>query len=348
MIGWLLTSAALAGSCDPNEAVVRGLQAWLAGDPALTRAALDEAVTAFGCSPISEPQTLARYLILDGAVRSARGEREESLGSFAAARRVAPDVWLQDLGPELHAAWSSAVDPVGRGTIVVEPHPGPGLIWIDGVPSSAPEVPAGLHLVQVGQPGGPDAKFATVVWVDPDVSLLVEVVEAPPPPAPEPQPVMPLPQPEPPPKPAVRPELQLLTGASTSYGEGSSDGELREPEVKVAVPLELGVGVASEVGFVRLQLGGAMLVGGRYLALTEGGDPIARTTRLDVGGAAGLGDELRFGLAGGVQWPSRVAGRVLLGWSPTPHLMGELRIGANVTTDPGAEPAGELLIGVCL
>lgn len=354
MIWWLWATAAVAADCDPNESVVRGLQAWLAKDAPGARVALDEAVVAYGCSPIAEPQTLARYWLLDGVLLAAAGEREESTGSFAAARRVAPDVWLQQLGPEPRTAWSTAEAPPGTGTIRVDPLPPRGLLWFDGVSAESPEVPAGLHLVQVGAPDRPEAFFATVVWVDPSVSVRVEVPPVPVPAASVPVIPVPVVAPEPlatypalpEPDPAIRLEVHALTGASAALGTADAHQGDREPQFKVAVPLDLGIGVAGGLGFARLQFGGAFLVDGRYLARTADGEAIARTTRFDVGAAAGLGDSVRVGIAGGVQWPSRIAGRLLLGWSPIAPLVGELRLGANFTTAQEIEPAVELLIGV--
>jgi hypothetical protein len=118
--------------------------------------------------------------------------------------------------------------------------------------------------------------------------------------------------------------------------------------VKVVVPVELGLGVASEQAFARLQVGGGLLVDGRYLARTAEGEALSRPTRVDVGAAVGLGDEVRVGITGGARWPSRVGGGALFGWSPVPHTIGELRLGGHLTTDDRFEPAGELLVGVRL
>ncbi|MEQ1506672.1 MAG: hypothetical protein ABMB14_30875, partial [Myxococcota bacterium] len=94
-VGIGLASAASAdpGGCTPTDDLRAALQAWLEPNPAATTEALRAAAVAFGCSAPVEPQTLARYWLIEGAVAQREGDAEEAGDDFAAARRLAPEVW---------------------------------------------------------------------------------------------------------------------------------------------------------------------------------------------------------------------------------------------------------------
>ena len=360
-MAWLwatVVGAAEPQPCALNEDIRTALAAWVRKEQDACRMALDKAA-ALQCAPV-EPQALARYWLVEGALLHAEGDLEASDDNFAAARRVAPEVWLPDLGPALHERWMAARAPEGTGMIVMEPDPGPRPVWVDGaLAEKGPggwSVPAGLHLVQIGGLEGSAIEAVSGVWVAPGVSALIQTklppYVPPPPPAPAPSPApspkappAPVPRPDPPGEGGVQPALHALLGASGALGEELKSGMMKEPAVKVALPLELGLGLRTGPLLVRAQLGGALLLGGQYLASTQDG-ALSLPARLDLGLAAAAGNaRLHAGVCGGMAWPSRLAGRALAGWRPTGPLLMELRLGANLPTQRSLEPAGELLVG---
>ena len=355
---WLAIAPAMAGDptpeasrCDPSAQVRSALAQLLSGALDQARVGLQEAERAFGCGASADPASLARYWLVEGALLSKSGDESAAKDSFSAARRVAPDLWLPDLGPSARLLWESALAPDGAGELSLEPPPGVRPVWVDGALVSGSAVPAGLHLVQIGGGGpSPSVEFAAIVWVDAGITALVrsglpELA----PPDPEPDLVVP-PSPVPVPVPgpdrsSVRASLHALVGVSGAAGEALQSGSHTEPRAKVAAPLELGVGLRAAPMFFRLQLGGAWLLSGRYLAQTDSG-PLVLPVRADLAlGAGATVGKLDLGLCGGVQWPSRLAGRLLLGISAGPA-RAELRPGLNLPTQRSVEPAGELLVGV--
>ncbi|MEQ1565736.1 MAG: hypothetical protein ABMA64_08875 [Myxococcota bacterium] len=354
-----LASLARADDCDPNEPIRVALEARLHADPAAGRAALERVTDALGCSPPVEPSTLARFWLLEGALLD---DPQAMLDNFAGARRVAPDVWLADLGPALRAKWEAAPAATATGTLLIAPAPGARAVWIDGAPGSGEQVvAAGLHLVQVGDATGDRAKFAAMAWVDPGVSVEVETGLAPlaaprPDPVPQPDPVVPPPTERPPIErpPTDRapigwhPELQVLTGGGVALGEELRNRDAHEPATKVAVPTEVALALRPPGWLLRVEAGAGWLVGGQWLAAGADGR-IVMAAHLDLGVTAAIGtDRAYVGLAGRGAWPSRLGGRVVVAAQPVGPLWTELRLGANLPTDRPIEPAGELVVGVSL
>lgn len=349
MLSWLLLASAIAADCAPDDGVFSALQALLLGDDAAARTSLDAAERAYACSGPAAPDTLARMWILDGALLQREGDLEAAGDSYAAAARVAPGVWLPDLGSELHDAYVSAEAPPELGSLELTPAPGQRQVWVDGRPLLKPELGAGLHLVQVGGPEGEQAEFAEIVWVGPGVAKLVETgLETVAPPAElEPEPAVVGAAPRTPSEPSAL-AWHVALGASTALGTELANAGQVEPAVKLAFPVEASLGLRLGSGWVRGQAGIAGLVGGQYLSRLSNGNTLAVPIRVELAGAGGVAvDTLHFGALAGVHWPSRLAGRLVGGWrAPSGPWLAELRLGADLPTERSPEPAVELVFGV--
>lgn len=159
-----------------DAALERARQAVLALDDAQSRAALAEAEQAFGCGPWASADQVGRLWLIEGARAALSGRDQEALDAFAGAARLAPDLWDEDLGPELRARYEEARGRAGvaPGEIRVSPDPQELEVWLDGQQVSVPRLsPGGLHVLQVGPPGGP-AVFARVFWLPADELLVIE------------------------------------------------------------------------------------------------------------------------------------------------------------------------------
>ncbi|MCA9488530.1 MAG: hypothetical protein KC621_01365 [Myxococcales bacterium] len=354
---WMLGAAALAAECDVNTEVVSAYGALLGGDTAQAGDLLGHAEDHLSCTTgLVDPQSLARFWLVEGALLLATGEDDPD-PSFAAARRVAPDLWLPNLGDAARDRWSSATDESGDGRLELDVDVTDGVVAVDGraIALTEPVVP-GLHAIQVADARG-RTLYGAVVYVGSGTVTTVTTNLpqdrfAPPAPAPAPTPVpAPTPAPRPAGESAVRPVFTVLTGASTSFGEAleATDGgrTLTEPGVKLVVPLELSAGVRAGAGWARLAAGGGWLVGGPWLSAKADGTLHTTPLRVDVGLAGGFATgDLRLGAASGIAWPGRLSERLLAGLDLGGPLTAELRAGVNVATERPIEPAVELLVGV--
>lgn len=359
MLFWTLATATAAPDCDVDTSVSEAIEALLIGDASAARAALDRAGTALACDAPAQADTLGRWWVVDGVLRHQEGDLQGAADSFASAARLAPQLWLPGLSEELRAAYDAAELPAGTGLIVISPDPGDRPVWIDGAPMTSAEVPTGLHVIQVGEPGGAPV-FASTLWVGDGLTHAVETGLPPaalPPGSDTPEGPGGPEGPEGPGGPEApersggpRLQIHLLTGGRAAIGGALASGADQEPATKLSIPLEVGVGLAGPGWWFRLHGGVGPLIGGRYLSADPAGNPIATPLHVDAGGAlAGQLGAVHLGLLGAVHWPSRIAARALAGWSPTdgPWLL-ELRGGANLPTERAPEPAVELLIGLKL
>ncbi len=347
---WWLHTAAAAEPCDPGPETFGALAAVLSGDAPAARAHLAAAEVAWGCSGAAEPEVVARWLLLDASTLELEGDPEAASDSWAAARALAPDTWLPDLGPERRARFDAAPPAQGAGAVAVTP--AGRAVWIDGVATQAgpsATVPAGLHLVQVVD--GDAARWAGFTFVEAGVTRSIETGLPPPAPHDPPtpparQPVEPLALP-PPPSPGPSVVLRASAGASVAVGgELRADG-VTEPSTKVVVPLLASASVPVGPAFVRGEVGAGVLFGGSWLSTTAAGEVASSKVQWLASAAAGVGDRLRGGVAGGVAWPARLTARALAGWDRGPVSL-ELRGGVNLPTERPPEPAGELLVAVRL
>ena len=358
-MAWLAVvgaTVAWAQPCEPDEHVVEAYTQLVAGDSATAEQAIASAREHYGCANLSDRQSLARFWLVDGALSLTQGDPTAASDAFAAAKALAPDLWLPDLPASARAHWEAAVSPQGRGSLAFEPPLGARPVWVDGASVVGPaDVSAGSHLVQVGDTDG-RVMFADTVWVGPSLSILVETgllplsAEAPTAPV---CPELPVEGPVEP-SPVVDDNAGLIgitvaVGAGFASGEALSADENREPSLKVAVPLELGLSAHLGPVHPRLQVGVAGLVGGQYLGQSNGDAVAATPVRADAAIAVLVGGSVRGGLLGGVQYPGRIAGRGVLAWAPSSQRWwAELRAGANAVVDRAPEPAGALVVGVRL
>ncbi len=302
---------------------------------------LEAATEAFGCGAKATPDQLAALWIAEGAYLALTGESVAAIDSFSAARRVAPDGWIEAYGGSLRKAWEVAPQPSTVGRIDVDPRPQWWTVFVDGVPvDSLPlEAGTGLHVVQVG-PDAADIRMGKVVFLRPgSTAVAAHSLEEGAPPVPKAV------TPEAPPPPEL-PSLPMLS-AHVAAGAGVAVGrsEPGSSAAQIAVPLEWGVLYRRGGLWGRLGASSALRIGSQWAYSDARGDaltPTALGTQLAVGGRTAQGD---VGALVGLQWPGRVALRALvavpLGESP---FYAEGRLGTNILA--GAEPAVELLLAV--
>jgi hypothetical protein len=328
--------------CDFDNDVIAAYGAVVTADVDEAQARLDDAEGHVACA--DDPAALGRFWLVEAAVLAARGDPDAEL-SLAAARRVAPDLLLPALSDSLHLRWSAARPEPGVGTLALDVPLGARTLSVDGARWTGGPVPAGLHALSVGEPGG-EPLFGAIVYVGSGTSAAVATGLAPPPVA------APAPGPPAPPR-RVGPlslPLALGVGASLAVGRAefaAADGLLfSEPAGKWVVPIELSQGIGYRAGWARVEVGVGWLFAGPYLGVRADGSLHHTSTRLDLAVAGGGRAEVGWvGGSAGVQWPGRLAGRALagtrwgqLGWC-------EARLGLNVGTDARLEPAAELLVG---
>jgi hypothetical protein len=153
----------------------------LAGELEQAEATRHALLEAFGCGTLADPAQLTRFWRAEAAILAATGEAAAADSALTAAGRL--------LGSEGLPA------PV-MGKVQLEELSTGYLGAVDGSVRTFPaELPAGLHLVQVGT--APEQMVgARIVDLPPNLELSL-VFELPPLPAPVPAPVVPLPAPEP-------------------------------------------------------------------------------------------------------------------------------------------------------
>ncbi|MFH1468820.1 MAG: hypothetical protein ABIO70_30810 [Pseudomonadota bacterium] len=157
----LLWLAALAGAAQADcgdfpTLVNQAEQALIAGRVEPAAATLRQAEAALGCGPVPAREVLARMWLAQGTQAYLQGDEKVSHLVFAAAGRVAPDVWVEGYGPQVHQIYLASRTPEpGEGNVRVRPDPAGWSSALDGLQVGFPvDAPAGLHLLQVG----PDAQ----------------------------------------------------------------------------------------------------------------------------------------------------------------------------------------------
>jgi hypothetical protein len=352
----LLIARALALDCpSPAAALDVAERSVLYADLDACGSALAQVELAFACGPPAEARDLTRFWLVEGAYYLDKGDVAGAGLAFGGARRLAPGVWIEALGPERRAAYDAPL-PSGVGTIVVDADPG-GTTWIDGVVVSPPVVVAvGEHLVQHGAEGQPRYACLVSISAGQNHHVLVPAVEPSPAPAPAPAPPAPLRVAEPvviatapAPLPRVRPYAHLAVGADLVFGGSFDDlfhARATDPVTAVLLPLEAGGGVDGVHWWVRAVGSVAPAVRGALPYTDEGGDPASAGTALGghlaAGGSIG---PLDIGLSGGAVWPGRLTARFLLGFTiPGVPIELELRAGINRTAEAGLEPAAGVVL----
>lgn len=356
---WLI-ALARAAPCDLDQDVMTAYGALVEGDLEEAERALGSAEDALGCpARPSEPQSLGRFWLVEGALLVAAGDPSSSL-SFAAARRVAPALWLSALGEPTHRLWETALAETGTGMLAFDIELRRRRVSVDGRAWGGEALPAGLHAIQL-QEGDGRLCFGAMVYVGAGTATTV-TTGLQPEPAPEqvvlPPPVEELPRPI---APSVLLEGELAAGASLALGERleapSGGGTLHEPGIKLVFPLLVSGRLRRGGGWLQLEGGAGWLVAGPYLSVKADGHLHRTPVRLDVavGGGSAVGS-IDLGLLTGIQWPGRLSERLVASFelpasegvlTAEPLSLG-VRAGFNLATDRPVEPGLEVLLGVRL
>lgn len=262
MVVWAMSASAIEPCPDPEASLRAAEDAVVEGRTRDARDRLAEVEETLGCRT-STPELLARFWVAEGAASFADGDLSSADLSFAAARRVAPELWTQDFGSKARAAWSASWPPAGRpatGVLELDPHPVQNRGLLDGSPSRWPsETSAGLHLVQLEVDG--QIRFGRFVRVDAGTLELVlsgaaEPLPALPPVSNEPK--------DPPDLLALGAGAVALAGASLALW-AVADGQVRDaPDLgalRRAQDRKVGFGAAS----VTLGAVGLLSLGGEIL-----------------------------------------------------------------------------------
>jgi hypothetical protein len=350
---WWAWTAAGASACDLGEDVAAAYDAWARGEHDIVDEHLLRAEKSLACGSVADPEDLARFWLVEGAMLARAGDPGAAV-SLSAARRMAPELWL-DLGEDVRDRWLLAEPEPGEGELAFDfDHDRP--IAVDGAPFGGGAMAAGLHAVQVADPDGA-VRYGAVVYVGAStVTNVVTGLQAP---------ALALPSPAPPPAPApaiaerpaagssptVAATIRVVTGMSLALGEElsapSGDRTLTEPAAKIVVPVGIAAGARVGSLWARGEAGIGWLVGGTYLSVLADGTPHQSPVRVDLGGSAGVGP---VGVASGIQWPGRLYQRALLAVhaprGAALRWVAEVRGGFNVATDRPIEPAFEVLLGV--
>ena len=324
----------------------------ISADLFAARSRLSEVEESLACGGLARPDELARLWLLEGALATFSGDTQSAADAFRAAAEVEPGRFIEDLGPQIRAAYEAALAErsTGLGTLFVEPTLAGWTLAIDGTPTTSPiATPEGLHVVQVG-PTPDEVVFARVIHAIADLTIVIEtglepvLLRDPPQTNPRTTPdavIVPKPRPEPP----------LTVAWLASAGLGLGVGERldhplgTEPALKPVVPLETGIRLGFQDGWVRAACGAGPLLTGRYLYTSE---DQPRTSPVWLGGHLGGGwasEDLSAGALVSLQWPGRIGLRGLAAL-PLGDLPLELegRAGLNVTTARAPEGALELLV----
>ncbi|HHO54068.1 MAG TPA: hypothetical protein ENK18_25165 [Deltaproteobacteria bacterium] len=351
LIAVLAITGARAGCAPLEVAIDAAEEALLLLDLPGVQRELETAETLFTCGWLPDPSLLARFWLLEGSLASMEGDDEGTTDAFQAARRVAPDTWIEGLGDPLRRRFDAAhTQPSARGHLITKGVEEGYLIQINGVPVAPPlDVPAGLQLVQIGRE---QVRFAQMIYVLPNtVTTLAPKLPLLPPSLPvrdpnaAPRPTIPQPLHE------DTLSLDLFTGVgiSAAVGEASiretSPGlTVHEPALKLRIPVEAGLVLRASSLWIRGAASVAPLVGGeiRYLDQEKiQALPWTLSTEGALGGSVGPVD---LGASGGLLWPDRVSARLIgSAGPPSLPLRLEARLGVDLHLDGGLEPAAGLL-----
>jgi hypothetical protein len=339
---WML-SWAWAAPCDVDQDVMAAYGALVKGELAEAERGLGSAEQALGCAAQpSGTQSLGRFWLVEGALLAAEGDPGASM-SFAAARRVAPELWLPDLGEPARRLWETATPESDTGQLALDLELHQRKASLDGQPWTGEPVSAGLHALQLQDPDGTPC-FGAMIYVGAGTVTNVTTdlpAEAPPPP---------------PALPSVRLfelSAELSTGASLAVGPqlrvSHADGELREPGVKLVFPVLVSGRVRQKELWGQLETGFGWLVAGPYLSVKANGELHRTPFRFDIalGGGTRVGP-FDLGAMTGIQWPGRLSERLVASMALPSALSLGARAGFNVATDRPIEPGLEILVSARL
>ncbi len=125
---------------------------------------LTSAEAGFSCGAPATTAQVARFWRAEGVLLTIQERSEEARYSFAAARRLEPEVWTPAFGSEMEGLFraASALDDP-PSTVMLQPWDPRYQAWIDGRATTFPvQIDSGLHLVQASR--SPRASAATVEY----------------------------------------------------------------------------------------------------------------------------------------------------------------------------------------
>jgi hypothetical protein len=116
-------------------------------------ATLRQAEAALSCAPVPAPALLARMWLAEGTRAYMQSDEKVARLAFAAAARVAPEVWVESYGPQVRKVYDAAAQhDSGVGSVRIHPNPEGWSTTLDGRVVQFPaEAASGLHVVQVGR-----------------------------------------------------------------------------------------------------------------------------------------------------------------------------------------------------
>jgi hypothetical protein len=152
---WMAAFAPLAhADCDDFATLVQSAETAVSGGRVDEAAAtLRQAELSLACSPVPSPALLGRMWLAEGTRAYMQGDEKVSRLAFAAAARVAPDLWIDSYGPAVEKIYRTASShDSGNGSVRIHPNPDGWSTTLDGSAVSFPaDAPSGLHLLQVGR-----------------------------------------------------------------------------------------------------------------------------------------------------------------------------------------------------
>lgn len=322
---------AFAADCDASRALELAAGRVFELDLAAARSTLDGIAEGFECGAV-EPDQLATWWLLVGAVETFEGNAEAAQEALVAARAADPERWVAELGDELRTTWENAHPGPGEATIKLVPPPKGYEVRIDGkVVGDRLVVRPGAHLVQLR---GGDAGWGKIVRAAANESLTLSHAL--------PERVVEVASPVEAPTPASSRllGLHLGLGFAGAFGEAIDAGALREPGAKVGPIVEAGILVRPGPVWARAAVGAELPIGGRYVYVDESSDT-AHAWRigpaLHAAGGVTLAERYDVGALVGMQLPGRLPVRAVASVDAARGLRVELRAGVNVGTPTAVE-----------
>ncbi len=238
-------------------------------------ATLRQAEVALNCSPVPSPALLARMWLAEGTRAYMQGDEKVARLAFAAAARVAPELWVESYGDQVRQIYQASANyEGGQGSVRIHPNPEGWSTTLDGTDTSFPaQAASGLHVIQVGRTaerteyaevfflpkddtyfiltGLEDTPIVSLATADPtppvqpvepavtDPTVPDPVVAQADPTAPDPLVAQPLPAPSPRGEGFSSPIFLVLGGATAALAGGAAVAALvQDPQMEAAVNVD--------------------------------------------------------------------------------------------------------------
>jgi len=173
---WLVALSPLVhAECDDVAALVDSAeQAVIEARTDDAGATLRQAEAALGCSVVPSAALLARMWLAEGTRAYMQGDEKVARLAFAAAARVAPEVWVESYGPQVRQIYKTAAEhDSGTGSVRIHPNPEGWSTTLDGHAVRFPiDAASGLHVVQVGR-GAERTEYAEVFYLPRDDTYFI-------------------------------------------------------------------------------------------------------------------------------------------------------------------------------